>query len=79
MGVQRPQRRAGAAWQDERASERGNQPVMQAFSAMRAERVMAEAVACAGCLAARTADAPDALCEAHLGEALGMHAAWDPP
>jgi hypothetical protein len=72
--------RRGPNWVDERASERGDQRVLQAFSSLRAERVYGEAQACPDCTAARDAEGrEDALCERHLGEAMGMHADWDPP
>ena len=73
-------RRAGpvvASWADERTSERGDQRVLQGFAELRAERVYEEAVVCAACDAARKAEGPDALCEKHLGEALGMGGGWD--
>ena len=66
-----------ANWVDERQSERGNLRVQQAFAALRAEHVFAEATACAACQAAREAagDA-EALCEPHLAQALGMGSEW---
>jgi len=74
--VRRPES-VGAAWVDERSSERGDQRLLQGFAQVRAERVYGEAAACQACDAARTADGPDALCEQHLGAALGLDGGWD--
>lgn len=72
--------RHGPSWVDERASERGDQRVLQGFSALRAERVYGESDTCPGCAQARVdQDRADALCEGHLGEAMGMNATWDVP
>ena len=72
-----PQTLARANWVDERQDERGNLRVMQGFAAMRAERVYDEATRCEACEKARAAEGEDALCEAHLAQALGMHSEWD--
>jgi hypothetical protein len=52
--------------------------VLQGFAALRAERVFGEATDCPDCVATRQADGDDgALCDRHLGEALGVHGGWD--
>ncbi len=73
----KPQGRA--AWVDERRDERGDLRVMQGFAALRAEHAYAEATHCEACARARAADGEDALCEAHLAQALGMQSDWDVP
>lgn len=51
--------------------------VLGQLSALRAERVYQEAQTCPDCAAARAeAGADDALCDHHLGDALGLHAQW---
>lgn len=51
--------------------------VLGQLSALRAERVYQEAQACPDCAAARAeAGAEDALCDHHMGDALGLHAQW---
>lgn len=70
--------RSTASWVDERASERGDQRIMQGFASLRAEEAYDQAARCAGCDAARKDDGrEDALCEAHLAQALGMGSGWD--
>jgi hypothetical protein len=69
--------RRGPSWVDERADERGDLRVMQGFSALRADRVYDEAQICGECAAARVAEGrDDALCDAHMAEALGMQGGW---
>ena len=52
--------------------------VLQGFATLRAERVFAEAQDCAACTAARAAETrEDALCDAHMGQALGIDGGWD--
>ena len=66
-----------ANWVDERQSERGNMRVQQAFATLRADHVYEQATVCAACQTARQEGAdPDALCEAHLAQALGMGSEW---
>ena len=70
--------RAAASWVDERASERGDQRVMQGFASLRAQEAYDQATCCSACDAARTSEGrDDALCDDHLAQALGMGAGWD--
>jgi len=67
----------GPAWVDERNNERGDLKVLQAFASLRAERIYGEAETCCECKAARMQEnREDALCEQHLGEALGANSHW---
>ena len=68
-----------AAWVDERRDERGDMRVLQGLATLRAEHVYGEAERCAACETARATDGEDALCEAHLAQALGMQSEWDVP
>lgn len=68
-----------AAWIDERRDERGDLRVLQGLATLRAEHVYDEATRCEACDAARAQDGEDALCEAHLAQALGMNSEWDVP
>ncbi len=67
------------AWLDERQDERGDMRVLQGFATLRAEHVYDEATRCPACDQARATDGEDALCEAHLAQALGMQSDWDVP
>lgn len=66
-----------ASWHDERALERGDMRIVQGFAKIRAERVFEEALSCEACEAERgeTGD-PEALCDEHVGAALGMNSNW---
>ena len=70
-------RHDGPAWHDERNTSRGDMRVVQGFAELRAERVFGEAADCEACNKERqdSGDA-EALCEDHLGEALGMNSEW---
>lgn len=71
-------RSRGPAWVDERKDERGDLRVLQGFASLRAERVFGEAETCSACDAARLQEErADALCERHLGEALGASGGWE--
>lgn len=51
--------------------------VLGQLSALRAERVYVEAAGCPDCAAARAQDGrDDALCDHHMGDALGLHSSW---
>jgi hypothetical protein len=51
--------------------------VLGALSALRAERVYQESETCADCEAARLQDGrADALCDRHMGDALGLNSTW---
>lgn len=51
--------------------------VLGQLSALRAERVYDEAQTCPDCAAARQQSGrDDALCDPHLGDALGLNAQW---
>jgi hypothetical protein len=51
--------------------------VLQGLAAERAERVLGQAAACSACHQARVAAGQDdALCDDHLGDALGMVGGW---
>lgn len=51
--------------------------VLGQLSALRAERVYQEAAVCPDCAAARAESGQsDALCDHHMGDALGLHAQW---
>ncbi len=74
---QHANRARGPAWVDERKDERGDLKVLQGFASLRAERVYSEAETCGECAAARLQEQrQDALCERHLGEALGANGGW---
>lgn len=62
---------------DLQASDKGDPRLGQALAADRAESVYRDAEACAACAAAR-ADQGDseALCDDHLGRALGVTGGW---
>ncbi len=70
-------RPAGGNWVNERDLERGDMRVVQGFAALRTERVFDEAPHCDDCQQERAQSSDDdALCEKHLGEALGMNSNW---
>lgn len=59
-------------------ASRGDERVLAGLSKLRAEAAYEAADACADCEAARARDGmADALCDAHLEHAMGMHSAWD--
>lgn len=67
----------GASWVDERKLARGDMRVAQAFSKLRTDAAFEEASVCTDCLTERAASEDDeALCEAHLAQAMGMNSAW---
>lgn len=80
MSKQKPpeeRRREGASWIDERALERGNMRVQQGFAKLRSDAAFDEAESCAACRSERRDSGDeDALCEAHLAQAMGMNSAW---
>ena len=66
------------SWHDERSLQRGNMKIVQGFAKLRADAVYDEqAPACADCQTERdeTGD-PEALCEQHLAQAMGMDSNW---
>lgn len=70
-------RRGGPAWVDERKDERGDLRVLQGMAGERSERVYRDASECPACAAARAAEGrDDALCDAHLEDALGLGGGW---
>jgi hypothetical protein len=70
-------RRDGPSWHDERGLERGDMRVVQGFAKLRTERVFGEAGGCDGCQTERDDSGDEeALCEIHMGEALGMDSNW---
>ncbi len=70
-------KRNEAAWIDERNTDRGDMRVNQAFSKLRADDAYEQAQACAECQAERdTTGDEEALCEAHLAQAMGMNSEW---
>lgn len=78
-GPSRPQRRAPPRPDaSPPASGLSDPRVLRGFATLRAERVFGEAEGCAACAEARLADArEDALCDDHLGQALGIDGGWD--
>ena len=65
------------AWIDERALSRGDVKVEQAFSKLRSDAAFEDADQCASCRSERERQGDDeALCDEHLGQALGMNSTW---
>jgi len=65
------------SWIDERTLERGDMRVVEGFAKLRADRVYDESGTCADCEKERDDSGdPEALCEEHLGQALGMNSNW---
>ncbi len=57
---------------------RGDERVLAGLSKLRAEAAYEAAGHCAACEQARARDGmDDALCDAHMEQALGMHSEWD--
>jgi len=62
---------------DQRASERGDQTLLQRVSALRTEVAYESAADCQACAEIRVAEQQaDALCDRHLGQAMG-DGGWD--
>lgn len=60
------------------AAERGDERVLAGLSRLRSEAAYEAAAACPACAEARAeADDAEALCDAHLEHAMGLHSTWD--
>ncbi len=74
----RPSRPAAARPATLDSAERGDGHLLRAVAAARAEVAYDAAAACDSCHTVRSAQAdPDALCDRHLGQALGISGGWD--
>jgi hypothetical protein len=69
---------AGEALRGAHRGERGDERVLAGLSKLRADAAYDEASRCDDCTAARAlAGDQDALCDDHLGHAMGLHSNWD--